>query len=89
MNNFGVSVETDTRTGEILAVYFSFRKGESAVTKELSDGDAFADYDSKGNLLGLELLSPCSGRLLTKIEGMEPESRKFLKDSAPRAMVTA
>jgi uncharacterized protein YuzE len=88
-NSFDISVETDQRTGEVIAVYFEFRKGRVKVTKELCDGDAFADYDSSGTLLGLEILAPCSGRVLTRIEGMEPESKRFLKEAAPRAMVTA
>jgi uncharacterized protein YuzE len=88
-HNFDVNVETDQRTGEVVAVYFGFRKGRVKVTKELCDGDAFADYDSSGNLLGLEILAPCSGKALTRIEGMEPESKRFLREAAPRAMVTA
>lgn len=88
-HNFQINVETDNRTGEVLAVYFLIRKGKSAEVREFCDGKAFADYDSKGTLLGIELLAPCKLRLLDKIEGTEPEVRRFVKRAAPRAMVTA
>lgn len=87
--NFQISVETDNQTGEVLAVYFSIRKGRSAEVREFCNGKAFADYDSKGTLLGIELLAPCKLSLLDKIEGSGPEVRKFVKRVAPREMVTA
>ena len=83
-----MSVETDDQTGEILAVYFLIRKGKSARVQEFCDGKAFADYDSKGRLLGIELLAPCKLSVLDKIEGNDPEAQRFVKRSAPREMVT-
>ena len=54
--NFRVNVETNVRTGEVIAVYFQVRKGKVATTKEYADGNAFADYDRQGRLLGLNCL---------------------------------
>ena len=69
-----------------MAVYWSVRKGRSQTVKEFADGAAFADYDRKGRLLGIELLSPCSVRILDKIAGQNP-AKAFVKNSIPRAMV--
>jgi len=88
-HHFDLSVTVDERTGEILSVYFEIRKGRSAETREYCDGAAFADYDRSGNLLGIEMLAPCKLRVLNRIEGAEPQVRKFLKGAVPRAMVTA
>lgn len=88
-HNFQISIETDKLTGEVLAVYFSIRKGKSVKVREFCDGSAFADYDKNGRLLGIELLGPCKLSLLDKIEGNEPEARQFMKRVAPPAMVKA
>ncbi len=90
--DFGLGVSHDTQTGEILAVYFRIRKGKAARVVEIADGKAFANYDKDGNLLGLELLEPCSVRALDKIASAEPVSsrnrvKQFFKKSAPREMV--
>lgn len=88
-HSFNVSVTVDERTGEVISVYFEIRKGKSAQTTEHCDGAAFADYDKRGMLLGIELLAPCRLRVLNRIKGVEPEVRKFVKSAAPRALVLA
>lgn len=84
--NFGIRVETNDRTGEIMSVYWSIRKGKSATVKEFADGAAFADYSTNGKLLGIELLEPCSVAILDRIAVQEP-AKKFLRDSIPRSML--
>ncbi len=59
-------------------------------TKEVSEGIAYADYDSEGLLLGIELLGPCHVSVLDSIAKGEPEPvKRFLKGSAPRELVSA
>jgi hypothetical protein len=85
---FEVSVETDKSTGAILAVYLRLRKGKSARVVELANGNAFADYNSRGKLLGIELLGPCRVTVLDKITRKEPAAvRSFVQRAAPREMV--
>ena len=51
---------------------------------------AYADYDSRGSLLGVELLGPCPVAVLDGIAANEPEPvRQFLRGGAPRELVPA
>jgi uncharacterized protein YuzE len=83
---FVVSIEVEERTGHIQAVYFRFRPGRAVRTEKYSHGDAFADYDSAGNLLGIELLAPVPLRLLNRITGPDPATQAFVRRSVPREM---
>lgn len=92
--HFEVSVAVDRDDGEILAVYFRVRKGNSAECIESEDGAVVADYDKDGNLLGVELLAPCSVQVLDRIARREPPSsrtrvRNFLRNNVPRRMIAA
>ena len=88
--SFGMSVQTDNRTGNIVAVYFQIRVGKAAQVKELAGGDAFANYNTKGELLGIELLAPCQITVLDKIARAEPDKvRNFVRQSVPRQMALA
>jgi len=84
--SFRVSVETQDRTGAVLAVYLQIRKGKTKVTKEYADGDAFADYDKHGRLLGIELLAPCRASVLDTIAKQAP-TKRFVRDAVPRGML--
>lgn len=84
--SFEITVETNHQTGEIMAVYWRVRKGKSLTVKEFADGVAFADYGRDGKLLGIELLAPCSIKVLDKIAGQKP-TKAFVKNSIPRAML--
>ncbi|HEX4130582.1 MAG TPA: DUF2283 domain-containing protein [Pirellulales bacterium] len=84
--SFNVNVETRTDTGEVLAVYFRFRDGKSAKTREFADGNVFADYDRGGSLLGIELLAPCSLAVLERI--VRPvTARRFVRQTIPSSML--
>lgn len=83
---FQVAVETHDQTGAVIAVYFQIRKGKSKVTKEYANGDAFADYDKNGLLLGIELLAPCRASVLDSI-AKQASAKRFLRDAVPRGML--
>jgi uncharacterized protein YuzE len=85
-----LSVETDSASGGILAVYLNVREGKAAVTKEFKNGLAYADYDRKGRLLGIEMLGPCEIKVLDRIVRKESQRIKhFLHDHVPRGMAIA
>ena len=87
---FKVSVSTDETTGKLIAAYLRIRAGKSAETIEIAEDRAYADYDSHGQLIGIELLAPCNVKVLDKITEKEPdEVRDFLHSSPPRSMVLA
>jgi uncharacterized protein YuzE len=84
--SFQVSVETHNRTGAVMAAYFQIRKGKPKCTKEYADGNAFADYDRHGRLVGIELLAPCSLSVLDKI-AKQGTTKQFLRGAVPRGML--
>ena len=85
---FKVSVSTDEDSGRLLAVYIRVREGQVEETVEVDEDRAFADYDAAGQLLGVELLAPCSVQVLDNLAAKEPaEVREFLHSCPPRAMV--
>jgi hypothetical protein len=91
---FGVGIDVNNSTGEILAVYFQVRKGTASNVVEMANGAAFVNYNKRGQLLGVELLAPCSISVLDRIAQNEPLSRrsyvrKFFRRSVPREMVAA
>jgi uncharacterized protein YuzE len=84
--SFRVSIETNDQTGKVVAVYFQVRKGKTKVTKEYANGDAFADYDRRGNLLGIELLAPCRASVLDKI-AQQTSTKRFVRGAVPQGML--
>ena len=91
---FQVAVSTDDATGDVLAVYFHVRKGKVHRTLEFADGNVFADYDRKGQLLGIELLGPCNVSIVDKLAPKESveirkRTKRFMKQAGPPAMVAA
>jgi hypothetical protein len=85
---FRLEASVDDQTGRVVAVYLRVRPGEVTETKEIEPGTAYADYDSQGALLGVELLGPCPAAVLDGLAQSEPESvRRFLSGGAPRELV--
>jgi uncharacterized protein YuzE len=85
---FTVEVYVDDKTGYTKAVYFHIRDSQSAVTKEILEGHAFADYNTSGQLVGIELLAPCNVTVLDEIAQEESEPvRRFLQNAVPRGLV--
>jgi hypothetical protein len=85
---FAVNVLTNERTGEIMAVYFRIRNGKAAEVRELCDGSAFANYNAKGELIGVELLAPCKPSVLMRLAA-DPNVKRFIKGGIPRQMELA
>ena len=89
---FSLSVTTDEKTGDVLSVYFFIRKGSVHETQEYANGAAFADYNKQGELLGIELLAPCSVSIVDQLAANEPvtvrrQTKRFMKNSGPRQMI--
>ena len=54
----GVRIEPDRERGGYLAAYLSLGYGPVARTAQLAKGSVLVDYDSKGNVIGVEVLGP-------------------------------
>lgn len=84
-SQFGFKVSFNDPTGEPVAAHLRVREGKVAVTKEVSEGVAFADFAEDGLLLGIELLAPCSLSVMDRLGAGEAEPvRRFLRGGAPR-----
>jgi uncharacterized protein YuzE len=55
-----ISIQTDIDSGRVLAVYLKIREGQVSQTVEVDEDACFADEDSKGNLIGVEMIAPGS-----------------------------
>lgn len=87
---FGLEVSFNGATGEPVAAYLRVREGKVAITAEVSEGVAFADYAADGRLLGIELLAPCALAVMDRLGEAEPEPvRRFLRGGAPRELIVA
>ncbi len=91
---FDVSVTTDKATGRVMAAYLKVRGGKVAKTVELEEGTALADYDSRGRLLGVELLAPCRLAVMERVMKKETAARRelirqFFRSASPRQLVLA
>jgi hypothetical protein len=85
-----LQVSVNEETGSIRAAYLRVREGKVAETREVAEGQAFADYDASGTLLGVELLAPCELAVLDGVAAQEPEPvKRFLQGSAPYELISA
>lgn len=87
-----ISVCIDDDTGLPLSMYFQIRDGKVDNVLEHCEGNAFANYDKHGKLLGIELLAPCEVKALDKIVVEEPtigrnRIKKFFRTAGPRELV--
>ncbi|HUY36328.1 MAG TPA: DUF2283 domain-containing protein [Pirellulales bacterium] len=88
--NLSISVESDVETGKILAAYIKVRDGKSAKTREYVPGAVFADFDRKGQLLGIEMLGPVKIAVLQRIAQKESEpTQRFVRSVVPHELVAA
>ena len=71
--------------GRIEAMYIRFKDGKVARTVEAEQDAMFIDYDSKGNVLGIEVISPVELSQLASVVGQPQRKpfRSFLRRSAP------
>lgn len=84
--SFSVETTVNRKTGSLTAAYFQIRAGKSVKTKELADGLVLADYNSRGELIGVELLGPCTAQVLDRID-IEKPARVFIRRAAPCELV--
>lgn len=92
--HFNISVETEDLTGDVLSVYFNFRKGHRDYSQEFAGGAAIADYDKHGYILGLELLAPCQVKLMDEVASTETLAvrsriKNFVRKTGPRELVSS
>lgn len=88
--NFRFDVEIDTDTGDILAAYFQVRTGKVHTVKEHAGGAVLANYNRKGELLGIEVIAPCRVSILDRIGRQDSQAtRKFFRNALPRELVEA
>jgi uncharacterized protein YuzE len=75
--------------GTLEAAYFRVKKGKVARTEEVVPDTVMADYDSSGELLGIEVLAPVRLSVLAnQVERARRSSfRKFVRQSAPHELV--
>jgi len=85
---FEISVSaTDDGTAEAMYIRLADRK--VARTKEIEEGVLLADLDSRGNLIGIEVLAPVRIRQLIQLVD-EPRRRplqNLIRKTAPEELV--
>lgn len=85
-----IDVSIDENTGIVRTAYCRIRSGEVADTREVLEGRAFADYDAKGFLLGVEILAPCKVEILDRLVECESEPiKRFMRGSPPKELLLA
>ena len=91
---FGTSITTDELTGRVLAAYFHIRKGHAHETREFGNGAVLADYNNRGELIGLEIIAPCRVTIVDQLAANEPadiikKTKKLLRENCPRPLIAA
>jgi len=77
--------------GKLRAVYIYLRKATVARTKEIVKDTVVADYDSRGTLVGIEILGPAKIQVLAKLVDAEHrvEFRRFARNIPPKFLSKA
>jgi len=83
---FSISARDD---GTLEAAYVRVGDGSVARTKEIVEDVLLADYDRRGKLLGIEILSPVKLSAVTRLVDppRRPSFRKFIRRAAPQEFV--
>jgi uncharacterized protein YuzE len=76
--------------GTLEAAYIQLSELAVARTREIVEDVLLADYDSRGGIVGLEILAPVKLSDLTKLvdRSKRPAFKRFVARSAPRDFVT-
>ena len=83
-----MDIDLDDRTGFPRAVYMHVREGLVHTTKEVEPGQAFADYDTEGLLIGIEMIAPCEVKVLDRITIKETSIVKaFIRNTTPHGFI--
>ena len=77
--------------GAIEAVYILVRDDKAKRTKEIIEDILLADYSSRGQLVGIEILAPVKLAKITPLveERRRRPFRRFLKEQAPDQLILA
>jgi len=77
--------------GRLEAVYIRLRAGRSAKTREIIEDTLLADFDTRGRLIGVEILAPVKLSDLTQLvrEPRRAPFRKFVRKIAPPDLIVA
>ena len=77
--------------GTLQAVYIRLRTNKIVRTKEIVDDIVMADYDGRGQLVGIEILAPVSLRIISNLvdQPRRRPFRKFVRERAPDDLVLA
>ena len=77
--------------GTLEAVYISLRDAKIHKTQEIKRNALLADFDGRGNLVGIEILAPVQISKITKLaeEPIRRNFRSFVKRSIPDELVLA
>ena len=77
--------------GTVEAVYILVRDNKAVRTKEIVEDVLLADYDSRGQLVGIEILGPVKLLEITPLveEPRRRPFRRFVKERAPDELVLA
>jgi len=75
--------------GTLEALYVLIRLDKVACTKEIIKDILLADYNKKGDLVGIEVLAPVRITKLTKLvdKPKQRSFRKFVEQNAPEELV--
>jgi uncharacterized protein YuzE len=75
--------------GTLEAAYVRFRQGKVSKTKEIIEDVLLADYNSRGRLVGIEILAPVRIADLVRLvdEPTRKPFRRFIEQSAPKKLV--
>ena len=89
-NIIGFELSVSARNdGTLEAAYVRFRERKSKRTKEIIEDVLLADYDARGQLLGLEILAPVKiSDLIRLVDAPTRRSfKRFMERSAPEELV--
>ena len=77
--------------GTLEALYIRMLTDKVAYTEEVVEDILLADYNKKGELVGIEVLAPVRISKMTKLvdKPQKTSFRKFVKQSAPEELVLA
>ena len=80
-----------SQDGAIQAVYILVRDNKAARTEEIVEDRLLADYDSRGQLVGVEILGPVKIAKITRLvqEPRRRPLRRFIREQAPDGLVLA
>lgn len=77
--------------GALQAVYIRLCSNKIARTKEIVDDIVMADYDARGQLVGIEILAPVRLTIISRLVDQQRRRpfRRFVKEQAPDDLVLA